>query len=96
MCIRDRIDIVDAEAETADRLAFGELGQDFARELGVSHQNGVGVLGDAEDILGTGAFRHAECRIELRQRGLGRIERWENAIGDSNYCLLYTSDAADE
>ena len=29
------IGIVDAEAEAADRLAFGELSEDLARELGM-------------------------------------------------------------
>ena len=39
-----QVDIVDAQTETADRLAFGELAEDVARELGIGHQNGVGVL----------------------------------------------------
>jgi hypothetical protein len=43
------IDIVDAEAEAADRLAFCELGEDLTRELGIGDENGVGVFGDAEN-----------------------------------------------
>ena len=80
-----QIDIVDAQAEAADHLAFGELGEDLARELGISHQNRVSVLGDGKNVVGIGAFRHAKCRIEPRQRRFGWIERWKNAIGDSNY-----------
>ena len=59
--------------------------QDVARELGVGHQDGVGILGDGEDVVGAGALRHAEGRVEPRQRRLGQIERGKHAIGDSNH-----------
>src|ERR1017187_6489319 len=80
-----QVDIVDTQAEAADRLAFGELAEDIARELGVGHQNGVGILGYRQNVVGIDAFRHAIGRIELRQRRLGEIERGKYAVGDSNH-----------
>ena len=79
-----QVDIVDAQAEAADRLAFGELAEDFTRELGIGHQDGVGILGYRQNVVGIDTFRHAISRIELRQLRLGEIERRKHAVGDSN------------
>src|SRR4029077_4914046 len=81
----DEIDVVDAETETADRLATCELREDLACELCVGHKHGIRVPGDGDDVVGIDAFGHAIGRIEPRERSLGRIKRGENTIGHSNY-----------
>ena len=70
-----QIDVVDAKAEAADRLAVLQLPQQFARQLGVSHEDRIGVARGGENVVGGGAVRHAVFGIEPRQRVFGRIER---------------------
>ena len=72
---RRQVDIVDAEAEAADRLAAGELAQQLARQLGVGHEDRVGVARHGEDVVGAALFAMRILRIEPRQRLLRRIER---------------------
>ena len=79
-----QVDIVDAEAEAADRLAARELAQQLARQLGVGDEHRVGVARDREDVVGRRALRHAQFRIDARQRRLGRIERGKRAVGDGD------------
>jgi hypothetical protein len=53
------VDIVDAEAETADRLAAPQLTQQVARQLGVGDEDGVGVARHRQDIIGGRALGHS-------------------------------------
>ena len=94
-----QIDVVDAETETADRFAARELGQNIARQLGVGHQHRIGILGHGNDVVGVDALRHAVGWIETRQRGLCRIERGENTIGNrdhrAGHCKLQSENGTE-
>ena len=74
---RRQVDVVDAEPEAADRLAALELAQEIAGKLGVGDEHRVGVARDRENIVGRRALRHAEFRVEARERRLRGIERVE-------------------
>ncbi len=80
----DQVDIVDAQAEPADRLAFGELHQQLARQLGVGDEDRIGILCDRQNVLRRGAFRHPQLVIDAGQRRFRRIERGKHVVGHSN------------
>ena len=81
---RRQVDIVDAKAETADRLAALELPQQLAGKLCIGDEDGVGVARHGENVVGGCALRHAVFGIEPRQRFFGRIERRKDAVGDGD------------
>ena len=81
---RRDVDVVDAEAEAADRLAARELAQQLAGQLGVGDEDGVGVARHRQDVVGRRALRHAQLGIDARERGLRRIERGKRAVGDGD------------
>ena len=76
------VDIVDAEAETADRLAPSELPQEVAGELGIGDEDGVGIAPHRQNVLGRCAVCDPQLGIDACQRRLRRIERGKRAIGN--------------
>ena len=81
---RRQINIVDAEAEPADRLATRQLPKEFARKFGIGDENGIGVARHGEDVIRRRAFRHAVFGIKPRQHLLGRLERRKRTVGDGD------------
>jgi hypothetical protein len=75
------VDIVDAEAEPADRLAALQLPQQLARQLGIGDQDRIRIARHRQDVLGRHALRHAHFGIEARQRGQGGVKRGEDTVG---------------
>ncbi len=81
---RRNVDVVDAEAETADHLAALELAQQIAGQLGVGDEHRVGVARDRQDVLGRSALGHPHLGIDALERRHRRIERREDAVGHRN------------
>ena len=79
------VDIVDAQAEAADRLAARELAQQLAGKLRVGDEHGVGIARHRQNVLGCRALRHAQLGVDTRERRLRRIERGKRAVGDGDY-----------
>ena len=76
------IDVVDAEPEPADCLAFAQLPQQVAGQPGVGDENRVGVARHGEHVVGGRAFCCPKLRIDALERGLCGVERGKRAVGN--------------
>ena len=66
---RRQVDIVDAEAEAADRSALFELPQQLTRKFGEGHENGVGVARHGKTIGLVGGRGRIGQAVAARARG---------------------------
>jgi hypothetical protein len=81
---RGDVDVVDTDAEAADRLAVLHLADHLAGDLGVGHEHRICVARDGEDAVGRRFGRHFQLRVDAGQRLLGGIKAGERGIGNGD------------